>query len=477
MGDSLYMSGSNKNLEMPSTISSRKTSKQCLVVSVQKNLQKALKPLVSMKHGRLGGVSADQMVFFLIKVAALDLVRRLSRARCPFIWNCLQASQILCYPPFKWIQRWAPLKILVEGVQKLSRPLLFLTVATAISDNSDYSGETPDNTDESQAQATQPELPQPQSSPEVRPSAEALGPVISESWLVRLKEELEMQGITLPQRINDDELHRFYNAANGDFSCLLSSIKRTIRWRETYKILSLQELEVWSHMVFWHGCDIKLRPCLIVRLGLACSTLAYHDRPRFAQAVVSQIEHGVLHLLNVDDPRITVLMDCEGVSAFKFPMQMMRSCSILVQDHFPDRLGLMFVVRLPPVVRVIAHTLIQVLRPSTRKKLRVLGETYRKVLLEHLQSVPSFLGGHCSCTQCLVLAVGRTQSLTDEADKREPNLNFTGGLGDSYLTELPLRGSLDQILRTAIVGVLMLWIFIAFIASMYGPDGHSLWSS
>lgn len=119
----------------------------------------------------------------------------------------------------------------------------------------------------------------------------------------------------------------------------------------------------------------------------------------------------------------------------------------------------------------------QVLRPSTRKKLHVLGETYRKVLLEHLQSVPSFLGGHCSCTQCLVLAVGRTQSLTDEADKREPNLNFTGELGDSYLTELPLRGSLDQILRTAIVGVLMLWIFIAFVASMYGPDGHSLWSS
>lgn len=80
----------------------------------------------------------------------------------------------------------------------------------------------------------------------------------------------------------------------------------------------------------------------------------------FVILVVSQIEHGVLHLLNVDDPRITVLMDCEGVSAFKFPMQMMRSCSILVQDHFPDRLGLMFVVRLPPVVRVIAHTLIQV---------------------------------------------------------------------------------------------------------------------
>lgn len=86
-------------------------------------------------------------------------------------------------------------------------------------------------------------------------------------------------------RINDDELHRFYNAANGDFSCLLSSIKKTIRWRETYKILSVQELDMWSRLVFWHGCDVNLRPCLVIRLGLACSTLAYHDRPRFAQAV------------------------------------------------------------------------------------------------------------------------------------------------------------------------------------------------
>lgn len=90
----------------------------------------------------------------------------------------------------------------------------------------------------------------------------------------------------------------------------------------------------------------------------------------FVILVVSQIEHGVLQLVNVDDPRITVLMDCEGVSAFKFPMQMMRSCSILVQDHFPDRLGLMFVVRLPPVVRVIAHALIQV-SSSTKQILRV----------------------------------------------------------------------------------------------------------
>lgn len=42
---------------------------------------------------------------------------------------------------------------------------------------------------------------------------------------------------------------------------------------------------MWSNMVFWHGCDVKHRPCLIVRIGLACSRLPPPDRPHFAQAV------------------------------------------------------------------------------------------------------------------------------------------------------------------------------------------------
>lgn len=77
--------------------------------------------------------------------------------------------------------------------------------------------------------------------------------------------------------------------------------------------------------------------------------------------VVSQLEYGILHLVNTEDPRVTVLMDCQGVSAVRFPMQIMRSFSSLVQDHYPNRLALLFVTRLPSVVRVIAQALIQVI--------------------------------------------------------------------------------------------------------------------
>lgn len=86
-------------------------------------------------------------------------------------------------------------------------------------------------------------------------------------------------------RIDKDELRVFYTAANGDFTSFLSSVKKTIRWRETYRMLSVEELEMWSNLVFWHGADVKQRPCLVVRLGLACVSLLSNDRPRFAQAV------------------------------------------------------------------------------------------------------------------------------------------------------------------------------------------------
>lgn len=86
-------------------------------------------------------------------------------------------------------------------------------------------------------------------------------------------------------RFDKGELKRFYSAANGDLSVLLSSLKKTIRWRESYRILSLEELEMWSHLVFWHGRDVMSRPCLVIRFGFACSHLAPKDRPRFAQAV------------------------------------------------------------------------------------------------------------------------------------------------------------------------------------------------
>ncbi|KAF9596293.1 hypothetical protein IFM89_008819 [Coptis chinensis] len=666
MGDYSF---SSKKLEIPS----RKRSKISAITAIPKTINKRMD---SMYQNRPG---LECIAVFLFKAAALEMVRRISKAKCPVFWTALQGLQLLCYPPFKWIQRWAPLRVLVMGIQHLSRPLLFLSVATAFSDQSESDRENSDASGDSQPNSEPFSEPVLQQTQDIRSesvcdeSPQSLAP---ENWLIQLYKELEKQNLTLPERINEDELRRFFAAANGVYACFFSSVKKTIRWRETYNILSVHELQSWSHLVFWHGYDVKLRPCLFVRLGLACTSLPFHERPRFTQAIeeelqgskmelqeikemlsklvpnyrrtatveeqlvprdeddapsdhslhssnsdvdvrdlpaprqrshvpfrphsptvssdmeyriaqwvaaadphnrsisnppspirgiqtpyhthgvrernhstysnknldfegedlrtrhrqvpnlvppnqiifsdpvrrgrrplpsmsvreietpnwastdqaqyatstgpVSQIEQGVLHLVNSEVPQVTVLMDCEGLTPFNFPMQILRSCSSLVQDHYPNRLGCLFIIRLAPVVRVVAQTFIQVLKPVTRQKLRIEGVMYKKVLSEYLQTVPSFLGGDCVCPKCSTPPFGDSETRwSSESSMTQPSGKFPDGKdlsssADSYIADLQLSNDYDRVLKTAILGIIMLLIFVGFIAGMYGSESPLL---
>ncbi|XP_062172530.1 uncharacterized protein LOC133878057 isoform X2 [Alnus glutinosa] len=485
MGDSLQSSRLSRSSEATSVTTAKKVSKRSLVASRPRaSLQNPLRHIASVSHGILGSGAVGSSALFLLKVAALETVRRFSMAKCPFAWRGLQTLQVLCYPPFKWIQRWAPFKSLVEGMQMLSGPILVLSIATTLSDEAVCTSGTSDGVSDSHTHSEpSSELSSVQSTMDTRTSDGSPQSLASENWMIQLHKELKNQGICLPERINEDELHRFYTAANGDFAYLLSSIKKTIRWRETYRILSAQELEMWSDMVFWHGFDVKHQPCLIVRLGLAFVTLPSQDKPRFAQAIISQVEHGVLHLVDGENSQIIVLVDCEGLSPLKVPMQMLRSCSALLQDHFPNRLGCLFVIRLPPVVRVIAQTFIQVLKPITRKKLKIEGEMYKKVLSEYLETLPSYIGGKCTCTKCSTMSIGYMQQPpTNWMNRIYPSAVVTDGedprarhLVDEI--DINLNGNCDQVLRTAIISILMLWVFIAVVAGLFDPGSRPFFAS
>lgn len=86
-------------------------------------------------------------------------------------------------------------------------------------------------------------------------------------------------------RFDDDAVQRFWAAAHGDTTKFVTNVRKTTKWRENYHFLSQHELEIWEHLVFWHKYDALGRPVLIIRLGLAYSTLAPSERPLFAQAI------------------------------------------------------------------------------------------------------------------------------------------------------------------------------------------------
>lgn len=438
-------------------------------------LRQPLRPIVLSKGWKIGKGSAGQVASFLIKTLALETLRRFSNARCPFLWTGLQALQVLCYPPLKWLQCWNPFGFLIKGMQMLSQPLLVLSIGTAISNHSNYSNFILDGTENSQNTNDLQAEPRLESTSEESNDNMSAGDENPENdWICHVHKELENQGITLPERINKGDLQRFYIAANGDLSSLILSIKKTIRWRETYRILSGVELEMWSNMVFWHGFDVKHRPCLIIRLGMVSTSLSSHDRPRFVQAVVSQVEHGVLHLVDGKNLQITVLLDCHGSSPLRFPMQMLRYCCNILQDNYPNLLGCLFIIRLQPVVRVLAQTFIQVLKPVTKEKLRIEGETYLKVLSECFQTLPSYLGGQCTCTRCANPRMEIAQQSSDvepntaESAADTSSTEYLPSLPPSYPDDISVDNCM-QVLRTAIIGILIFWVLITFLGGIYDP--------
>lgn len=472
MENSLHIAGITKAPEH----NDKSRPKQRLVAAIPKNYpQKAFKRILNMDQHIFGMGPAAGAGLFLLKLAAVEAVRRFSKAHCSSMWPCLQALQFVCLPPLKWIQKWGVFRGLINFMQALSRPMLVLSVATSFSDLSAGDGETSGSSDASPSTTDTPSDSPANLEPADLRTGEVTRSQAPEEWITQLLSELEKEGLILPERITEDELRRFYGTANGDFSRFLTSVKKTIRWRQNFRFLSVQELEGWSEIVFWHGRDVEGHPCLIVRLAPACSNIMPEESSRLPEVVASQVEHGIVHLVHPEDPLVTVLMDCEGLTPFRFPVQMMRSCATLLQDHYPNRLAALFVVRLPSVARVIAQTLFQVLRPGTRQKLQILGDDYQKVLSEHIQALPSSLGGDCLCAKCSKL-IGPRNNMAGPSRQQYEAEKGPSKRPSAYHTDDFEYVKRKRVLQTVIIGLLLLLICIVIAGGIHDLQGIRLYS-
>ena len=110
----------------------------------------------------------------------------------------------------------------------------------------------------------------------------------------------------------------------------------------------------------------------------------------------------------------------------------------------------------------------QLLRPATRHKLRVLQNP--KALAEYLQATPAFLGGECCCSVCSGGGNDGSNFLGLSYDQE----NEQRGAGAGEMVVAMERGSpatVEQVARMAVVGMLMVWIFLAYMVGMKDADG------
>uniref|UniRef100_A0A2P2K3P1 Uncharacterized protein n=1 Tax=Rhizophora mucronata TaxID=61149 RepID=A0A2P2K3P1_RHIMU len=116
------------------------------------------------------------------------------------------------------------------------------------------------------------------------------------------------------------------------------------------------------------------------------------------------------------------------------------------------------------------HDFLQILKPVTRKKLRIEGNMYHRVLSEYLQALPLYLGGNCACKICTNVSIHVMQQpqTVNMISNVEPGDHVSDDEDMSSLcTNVIPNDNWDHKLRTAVIGILMAWVFVALIAGFY----------
>jgi hypothetical protein len=99
-----------------------------------------------------------------------------------------------------------------------------------------------------------------------------------------------------------------------------------------------------------------------------------------------------------------------------------------------------------------------------------------RVLSKYLKTIPSCLGGNCTCEICSDIHVRQQpRSSINEIDMARPYFSDGEDLPSPRQTsqaDIHVSDNWNHLLRTLVIGILMVWIVIALIAGIYDPESR-----
>lgn len=97
------------------------------------------------------------------------------------------------------------------------------------------------------------------------------------------------------------------------------------------------------------------------------------------------------------------------------------------------------------------------------------------VLSEYFGSLPAYLGGQCTCITCAKLHAGGSHQISDRPTSITESVSASINGEQSALVQpsnehdMIMENQRSQTLRTAVIGILIIWVLIAFMEGVFNP--------
>ncbi|CAI5467813.1 unnamed protein product [Closterium sp. Yama58-4] len=238
-------------------------------------------------------------------------------------------------------------------------------------------------------------------------------PVLSPADQVLIQDvrsALEDADVDTQDWLTDDTVLRYAVPGKRHVASMVDKIRATATWRRSFRLLSPAEVlcSPWRPFGYWHGADVDGRPCLVLHVGRAAKTIpsAFHaDFVCYLASLVSAVAAS-LTLACPDSGRIAVILDCQGApTLWHLPVGLLRATITALHRNFPHRMARLHVLHLPATLRLLARAMLQLLSPTTRSKIQIIGggssatSSLSDLFGLHV-SVPARLAGGCICAVC-----------------------------------------------------------------------------
>ncbi|KAG2687475.1 hypothetical protein I3760_09G052700 [Carya illinoinensis] len=233
----------------------------------------------------------------------------------------------------------------------------------------------------------------------------------------------------LPVLCSNASILRFLRARNWNTKKACKMLKQTLKWRLEYKPEKIQWEDIaheaeTGKAYMANYFDKFGRPVLIMRPGYQ-NTNSTSGQIRY---LVYCMEHAIKNL-NLDQEQMVWLVDFQGWNTSRISMKVTRETAHILQDHYPERLGLAILYN-PPKIFESFWTLVKpFIEPKTFKKVKFVYPNHpesQKIMEElfDMDKLESKFGGRSSAGFVYQTYAQRMM----EDDRKISDLIDSGGL-------------------------------------------------